>query len=168
MLLEQRIKQNKPFPSENERAAVNILYSANWILEHMRNFLARFGITQQQYNALRILRGKFPESLSTGEIRERMVDRAPDASRIVDRMIAKGLVQKAACTSDKRRIDVTITQAGLDLLETIEQSPDRPSNLVRGLTAEESAQLNALLEKMKKIDNDSDGEVDSENQNPAE
>jgi DNA-binding MarR family transcriptional regulator len=154
MLLEQRIQQTKPFRSEHERAAVNVLYSATWILEHMRDFLAGYDITQQQYNVLRILRGQYPESISTCDIRDRMIDRSSDASRIVDRMIGKGLVQKATSAKDKRRIDVTITSPGLSLLEQIEVAMERPDNLLRGLSSDECLQLNALLDKMKKIDNE--------------
>ncbi|MFM8471994.1 MAG: MarR family winged helix-turn-helix transcriptional regulator, partial [Candidatus Kapaibacterium sp.] len=149
MILEQRIRQGRPFRSEQERAAVNVLYSATWILEHMRAFLADFGVTHQQYNVLRILRGQHPQSISTCDIRERMIDRASDASRIVDRMIAKNLVRKAPSQRDKRRIDVTITEEGLALLEAIESAMERPDSVLRGLTESECAQLNVLLDKMK-------------------
>ena len=149
MLLEQRIQQGKPFRSEHERAAVNVLYSATWILEHMKDFLVAYGISQQQYNVLRILRGQYPESISTCDIRDRMIDRAPDASRIVDRLIAKGFAQKSPSQKDKRRIDVTITSAGLDLLLSIENAFDRPDNVLHELSHEDCVQLNRLLDKMK-------------------
>lgn len=157
MLLEQRIQQSRPFRSEHERAAVNVLYTATWILEHMRDFLAGYGITQQQYNVLRILRGQYPESISTCDIRNRMIDRAPDASRIVDRMIAKNLVQKAPSVKDKRRIDVTITTNGLALLDAISVAMEGPDNLLRRLSTEECKHLNSLLDTMKSIDQEMDG-----------
>lgn len=157
MLLEQRIQQSRPFRSEHERAAVNVLYTATWILEHMRDFLAGYGITQQQYNVLRILRGQYPESISTCDIRNRMIDRAPDASRIVDRMIAKNLVQKAPSVKDKRRIDVTITKNGLALLDAISVAMEGPDNLLRRLSTEECKHLNSLLDTMKSIDQEMDG-----------
>lgn len=157
MLLEQRIQQSRPFRSEQERAAVNVLYTATWILEHMRDFLAGYGITQQQYNVLRILRGQYPESISTCDIRNRMIDRAPDASRIVDRMIAKNLVQKAPSVKDKRRIDVTITTNGLALLDAISVAMEGPDNLLRRLSTEECKHLNSLLDTMKSIDQEMDG-----------
>ncbi len=157
MLLEQRIQQSRPFRSEHERAAVNVLYTATWILEHMRDFLAGYGITQQQYNVLRILRGQYPESISTCDIRDRMIDRAPDASRIVDRMIAKNLVQKTPSVKDKRRIDVTITKNGLALLDAISVAMEGPDNLLRGLSTEDCKHLNTLLDTMKSIDQEMDG-----------
>lgn len=157
MLLEQRIQQSRPFRSEHERAAVNVLYTATWILEHMRDFLAGYGITQQQYNVLRILRGQYPESISTCDIRNRMIDRAPDASRIVDRMIAKNLVQKTPSVKDKRRIDVTITKNGLALLDAISVAMEGPDNLLRRLSTEECKHLNSLLDTMKSIDQEMDG-----------
>jgi DNA-binding MarR family transcriptional regulator len=157
MLLEQRIQQSRPFRSEHERAAVNVLYTATWILEHMRDFLAGYGITQQQYNVLRILRGQYPESISTCDIRNRMIDRAPDASRIVDRMIAKNLVQKTPSVKDKRRIDVTITTNGLALLDAISVAMEGPDNLLRRLSTEDCKNLNTLLDTMKSIDQEMDG-----------
>jgi DNA-binding MarR family transcriptional regulator len=157
MLLEQRIQQSRPFRSEHERAAVNVLYTATWILEHMRDFLAGYGITQQQYNVLRILRGQYPESISTCDIRNRMIDRAPDASRIVDRMIAKNLVQKTPSVKDKRRIDVTITKNGLALLDAISVAMEGPDNLLRRLSTEDCKNLNTLLDTMKSIDQEMDG-----------
>jgi DNA-binding MarR family transcriptional regulator len=157
MLLEQRIQQSRPFRSEHERAAVNVLYTATWILEHMRDFLAGYGITQQQYNVLRILRGQYPESISTCDIRNRMIDRAPDASRIVDRMIAKNLVQKTPSVKDKRRIDVTITKNGLALLDAISVAMEGPDNLLRRLSTEDCRNLNTLLDTMKSIDQEMDG-----------
>lgn len=157
MLLEQRIQQSRPFRSEHERAAVNVLCTATWILEHMRDFLAGYGITQQQYNVLRILRGQYPESISTCDIRNRMIDRAPDASRIVDRMIAKNLVQKTPSVKDKRRIDVTITKNGLALLDAISVAMEGPDNLLRRLSTEDCRNLNTLLDTMKSIDQEMDG-----------
>ena len=92
MQLEDRIRQSKPFRSQGEKLVVNIIYTANWILEQLRGHLEVFDVTQQQYNVLRILRGQHPNAISTSDIRDRMIDRAPDASRIVDRLIVKALV----------------------------------------------------------------------------
>ncbi len=153
MLLEERIKQSKPFRSQAERLVVNIMYSAAWLQEHLREFLADFDITQQQYNVLRILRGQHPQLISTSDIRDRMVDRAPDTSRIVDRLVAKGVVDKSPCSSDKRRVDVCINKKGLDLLANIDLKNSLIDSITKGLNEDDCVELNRLLDRMKDIDN---------------
>lgn len=117
--VEQDLLQQRPFRSEKERLIVTIMRTSSWICEQFEQELAPYGISQQQYNVLRILRGS-DEPLSTCDIRRRMIDRASDTSRIVDRLIAKGLVGKTTSLHDRRRIEVRLTQRGLDLLEQLE------------------------------------------------
>ena len=149
MQLEERIKQNRPFRNQGERLAVNILYTANWLLERFKGHLDIFDITQQQYNVLRILRGQHPNAISTSDIKERMIDKAPDTSRIVDRLITKGLVEKAVCGSDKRRVDVCITKKGMKLLQDIDADEMRIENFTKQLSKKECETLNELLDKLK-------------------
>src|SRR5687767_5160630 len=108
MSIEKDIQQLS-FASPKQKAMVNILYTYGWLLEKIKVFLARSDITHQQFNILRILRGSFPEPLSTLQIRERMLDKMSDTSRIVDRLVAKDLVKKTTCTTDKRLVDIVIT-----------------------------------------------------------
>lgn len=149
MILEERIKQSKPFKSHEERLVVNLLYTATWILEQIRTHLEKYEITQQQYNVMRILRGQYPEVISTSDIRDRMVDRAPDTSRIVDRLVLKGYAEKSTCASDKRRVDVKISKKGLKLLEVIDQDNMRIEHFVSKLSSEEARELNRLLDVLK-------------------
>jgi len=111
MGIDQDIRQSK-FRSVYQKAAVNLLYTYGWMTERTRELFASEDITPQQFNILRILRGSHPQPLSTLQIRERMLDKMSDTSRIVDRLIAKGLVKKGTCKSDRRLVDVMITDKG--------------------------------------------------------
>jgi MarR family 2-MHQ and catechol resistance regulon transcriptional repressor len=149
MAIEETLKQSKPFRNEWERMLVNLVHTGIWIDEHLRARFAEFDITPQQYNVLRILRGSAPNALSTSDIRDRMIDRASDTSRIVDRMIAKELVEKQICSEDKRRVDVVISEKGLQLLSTIESDQQAAYRFAKKLTKKEAEQLNILLDKLK-------------------
>jgi MarR family transcriptional regulator, 2-MHQ and catechol-resistance regulon repressor len=148
MGLEKDIRQDK-FRSERHKALLNILFSYGWIIERIKQFLAKEDITHQQFNILRILRGAAPQPLSTLQIRERMLDKMSDTSRIVDRMVTKGLVKKVVCTKDKRLVDVTITEKGQKLLKRLDLEQDHMEAVMQTLTEEEAAQLSDLLEKLR-------------------
>ena len=115
MGIEKDIQQTN-FRNEFQKMGINIIYTANWLNEKIGQILSTEDITQQQYNILRILRGS-DTPLSTLKIRERMLDKMSDTSRIVDRLIVKGLVEKSACLKDKRLVDITLTKKGFILLE---------------------------------------------------
>lgn len=149
MEFEKKIRQTRPFKNEWERAMVNILFTHAWLNDRMRDYMEQFGITRQQFNVLRILRGQHPKALSTHEIRTRMVDRAPDTSRIVDRMVQKELLVKELCVTDKRLVDVRISNKGLDLLKSIEHHAIKIEDSVKNLSEPEARQLNVLLDKLK-------------------
>lgn len=117
--------------------------------ERSKNFFKDQDITPQQFNILRILRGSHPNPLSTLQIRERMLDKMSDTSRIVDRLIVKGLVRKVTCKSDKRLVDVTITDKGRKLLEELDLRQDEMDAIVGNLTDEEAVTLNNLLDKIR-------------------
>ncbi|MFN4314072.1 MAG: MarR family winged helix-turn-helix transcriptional regulator [Chitinophagaceae bacterium] len=148
MGIEQDIHQAK-FRNEYQKAAINLIYTFNWLTEKSRNFFAAEDITQQQFNILRILRGSHPEPLSTLQIRDRMLDKMSDTSRIVDRLIAKGLVKKAICKSDRRLVDIMITDKGRKLLERIDLRQDEMDNLLGNLSRKEAGLLSELLDKIR-------------------
>jgi MarR family transcriptional regulator, 2-MHQ and catechol-resistance regulon repressor len=100
MGLEKDIQQ-KNFSSQKQKAMINLLLTYGWMIEKIKDFLSKEDITHQQFNILRILRGSLPKPLSTLQIRERMLDKMSDTSRIVDRLVVKGLVKKTICTTDK-------------------------------------------------------------------
>lgn len=149
MKLEDAIQQKKPFSNPRSRMAVNLIYTSNWLLSKQKEFFKRFGITLQQYNVLRILRGKHPDPISTSDIRARMLDKMSDVSRIVDRLVKKDLVERKSCKADKRLVDVLITPKGLSLLEAIDYHWEEMDALVMELDPEEVTLLNDLLDKLR-------------------
>ena len=131
---------------------INLLYSYGWVIEQIKTFVANEDITHQQYNILRILRGSAPKPLSTLQIRERMLDKMSDTSRIVDRLVTKELVKKCTCVSDKRLVDVTISEKGQLLLAKLDANSDHINKVMNNLTEEEAEQLSDLLDKLRKAD----------------
>lgn len=141
--------QQEHFRSERQKAMINILYTNNWLVEHVRTMLKGQDLTNQQFNVLRILRGSAPEPLSTLQIRERMLDKMSDTSRIVDRLVIKGLAKKSPSKDDKRLVDVHITEAGQDKLAQLDQEEKALDKVLLNLTEEEAQQLSDLLDKAR-------------------
>ena len=151
MSLEQDIKQAK-FRNEHHKAGINIIYTYNWVMERQKSLFDAENITPQQFNIFRILRGSAPRPISTLQIRERMLDRMSDTSRIVDRLVLKGLASKKTCASDKRLVDISITDAGLKLLQRLDAKNAEMDAILGALTPEEISTLNKLLDKIRKPD----------------
>lgn len=149
MGLEEDIKQTKGFQSQRQKALVNIIYSEAWLRDKLGTTLKPFGLTNQQYNVLRILRGSNPKPLSTSSIRDRMLDKMSDASRIVDRLFKKGLLERKTCSSDKRLVDVFITKEGMSLLDKIDSVMDDLNSNLNTITEEEAETLNNILDKLR-------------------
>lgn len=147
MGIEKDINQSK-FRNHHQKVTINIIYTAGWILEKIKIILDTEGITSQQYNILRILRGS-PTPLSTLQIRERMLDKMSDSSRIVDRLVKKELVKKKICITDKRLVDVSITKKGLKLLDQLDKMNNQMDGIVSSLSELESKTLNKLLDKIR-------------------
>lgn len=148
MSLEEDINQQK-FRNEYQKAGINIIFTFNWMNEKMRSLFEEHELTSQQFNILRILRGA-GQPLSTLQIRQRMLDKMSDTSRIVDRLIIKGLVKKTICKTDKRLVDVTITDKGKKLLLKLDEHQDEMDKVVGNLSETEAKQLNELLDKIRK------------------
>lgn len=140
--------QQQSFRNEFQKATVNIIFSAGWLNERIKCLLETEDITSQQYNILRILRGnKAP--MSTLQIRERMLDKMSDTSRIVERLQKKGMVEKKVCHTDKRLVDVILSKKGAMLLDKLDRRNSELDDLLKSLTADEARQLNMLLDKMR-------------------
>jgi DNA-binding MarR family transcriptional regulator len=148
MKIEDEIKQPK-FKSPFQKVAINLQFTANWLAANNNDFFKGFGITMQQFNILRILRGQNPNSISAAEIKQRMLDRNSDVSRLLDRLIEKKLATKTQCESDKRATDVMITANGLKLLTKIDLRLDEIDSKFLHLTAKEATQLSDLLDKCR-------------------
>ncbi len=150
MTLEKDINQTR-FRNEHQKATVNIIYTYNWLMERITRILDAAGITSQQYNILRILRGA-GQPLSTSQIRQRMLDKMSDSSRIVDRLVIKGLAKKNECKTDKRLVDIIITPKALKLLEKIDAYNGRVDGIMMNLSDAEAKTLNKLLDKIRDPD----------------
>ena len=151
MGIEKDIQQTN-FRNEFQKMSINIIYTANWLNEKMGQILSTEDITQQQYNILRILRGS-ECPLSTLKIRERMLDKMSDTSRIVDRLIVKDLVEKTACVKDKRLVDITVTKKGLQLLEKLDALNESIDSILNGVSEKEAHTINQILDKLREDSN---------------
>lgn len=149
MKIEEAIKQTKKFKSEHERVAVNLTYTYYWLSGIMTEHLKEFGITTQQYNILRILKGQHPNPASVNLLKERMLDKNSDVSRIIDRMVAKELVDRKTCPDDRRAVNILLTDKGFAVLEQVNSKEGQPDTHLKGLTEEEAATLNDLLDKLR-------------------
>ena len=147
MSIDKDINQAK-FRNEKQKVVINIIYTSNWINEKIKAVLDKGGITLQQFNILRILRGA-GKPISTLQIRQRMLDKMSDTSRIVDRLVVKKLVKKIICPADKRMVDVSISAKGIKLLETIDRSADEMDAIASSLTKADATDINNLLDKMR-------------------
>ncbi|WP_425075542.1 MarR family winged helix-turn-helix transcriptional regulator [Psychroserpens sp. S379A] len=137
---------NSKFENNKVKALLNIIYTANWINSHQNTFFKPFGISPQQFNILRILRGA-GEAIKVQTIKERMLERAPNATRLMDKLCNKQLIERLACPTDRRVVHIQITKKGLDLLEDI--SKEFKEDLLENLTENEAEQLSNLLDKIR-------------------
>lgn len=128
---------------------VNIIFTGNWVQRNISVQLRPFGLSLQQHNVLRILRGQYPNPSTLGMIQERMMDRMSNATRLVDKLLDKELVERCQCVSNRRKVDIIITQKGLELLEQTDIIVDGIEQTYKSLTEEEATQLGHLLDKMR-------------------
>lgn len=147
MSLEEDINQTN-FRNEFQKAAINFIYSYNWMNEKMKLFFDKEDITPQQFNILRILRGA-GKPISTLQIRQRMLDKMSDTSRIVDRLLIKQLVKKDTCPNDKRLVDVSITDKGQKLLEKLDANNEEMDAIFNNFSESDARTFNGLLDKLR-------------------
>lgn len=148
MGIDKDIQQEK-FRNVYQKAAINLIYTLGWVKDKIKPLFDAEEITSQQFNILRILRGSYPQPLSTLQIRERMLEKMSDTSRIVDRLIAKGLVKKITCKNDRRLVDVIITDKGKKLLERLDDRQDDIDGVLGNLSENEAKILSDLLDKIR-------------------
>ena len=137
---------NSKFPDNKVKATLNILYTANWISSHQNAFFKPYGISPQQFNVLRILKGA-KKPLKAQTIKDRMVERSPNTTRLMDKLIAKELIEREHCAKDRRVVHISITKQGLSLLNEI--SKHLKNDLLENLTEEEAKNLSDLLDKIR-------------------
>ena len=147
--IEEEIQQSA-FESPYHRVQVNVIYTAAWINNQTVTALRPFGLSLQQFNILRILRGRGQEPSSVKLLTERMIDKMSNASRLVDKLQEKGLVERRSCPSDRRRVDIVINEEGLELLGRASAAVEagREATYVN-LSPAEADQLSSLLDKLR-------------------
>jgi DNA-binding MarR family transcriptional regulator len=150
MSLEQEIKQTRPFKSISEKTLVNIMFTNNWIHFKHNKYLKPFEISIQQYNVLRILNGQIDQPITINEIIDRMLDKMSNASRLVDKLFAKGYVRREQKAGNRRACDVTITPKGISFLADVTKSINRIEKDMNTLSEAEFEELNRLLDKIRK------------------
>lgn len=148
MKLEEAIQQ-KTFKSPHQKLAINLLYTNNWLNYHYSGFLKEFDLTTQQFNVLRILRGQQPNYCTLKTIKERMLDRMSDASRIVDKLVTKGFVIRKECPNDRRSVNLLISASGLKLLEQLDFVDEATKDIFKSLSTQEVEDMNLLLDKLR-------------------
>ena len=148
MRIDEEIKSTK-FEDNYHKAVINISYTYGWLNNIMRCQFEKHQLTTQQFNVLRILRGQYPSPATVNLIKERMIDKMSDASRIVDRLVQKGLVSRCTNKSDRRAVDIRITDLGLDILIKMDVEFKTRDILKNNLSDEEAAQLSVLLDKLR-------------------
>lgn len=150
MRIEEALKTTR-FRSEPHKAILNLLYSAYWFNDNFNQMLKPFGITQEQFNVLRILRGSFPNALCVRDIASRMIEKSSNVPRILDRLARKEYIIRQQSSDDKRETNIVITPQALDLLKKMDVIVTESENNLINLTDEEAFTLNELLEKIRDI-----------------
>lgn len=136
------------FVSPQTKALVNVRYTSNWLASIQNKSMSKYGLTMPQFNILRILRGAKKE-LSVNAIKERMVERSPNSTRLMDKLLEKGLIERIRCQEDRRIVYVKISKDGLQVLSQIDEALPSQSLLPSHLSDDESELLSNLLDKMR-------------------
>ncbi|MDP2721245.1 MAG: MarR family transcriptional regulator [Bacteroidales bacterium] len=147
MKIEDEIKGR--FRNEFHKAIINLTYTTNQLSHGFLQVVKKHGLSIQQYNILRVLRGFKSQPSSIGFLKERMLDQSSDVSRLVDRLVLRNLVQRTESATDRRLKDVVITQDGLDLLAKMDHCESQQDELLKTITEDEARQLNTLLDKIR-------------------
>jgi DNA-binding MarR family transcriptional regulator len=146
--IEDEIRQAR-FRNDHQKAIINLMYTAAWLGARQEDFFKPFGITPSQFNILRILRGQGGKSLTGAEIKERMLERNSDISRLLDRMVRKNFIIRSRCPNDKRATNISITKTGLSVLKEIDLAIDQNEKNFFKLNQGEARQLSQLLDKAR-------------------
>jgi DNA-binding MarR family transcriptional regulator len=148
MHIDEEIVTSK-FEDNYHKVVVNITYTYGWLNNLLRSEFEKYNLTHQQFNILRILRGQYPKPATVNLLKERMIDKMSDASRIVDRLVQKGLVSRCTNTKDRRAVDIRISDAGMDILSKMDVEFITRDFLKNNLSEEEAGTLSDLLDKLR-------------------
>jgi DNA-binding MarR family transcriptional regulator len=150
MKLEEELKTNK-FKNQVHKATLNLLFTSYWLRTKMSNYLKIFGVTSEQFNVMRILKGKHPEKMCVKDIGSRMIEKNSNVPRILDRLVRKNIVVRQQSSTDKRETECQLTEEGLELLSKINTYLDLREETVMNLDEETAEQLNNILEKIREV-----------------
>jgi DNA-binding MarR family transcriptional regulator len=148
MSLEDDIKQEK-FISDYQKATINILYTGSWLHNINAAYLKKFGVTPEQFNVLRILRGSHPKAMMLSEVTQRMIDKSSNCTRLVEKLRQKNFVNREICENNRRQVDISITDKGLQLLKKIDADTPEITKVVEKLSKIEAKELNRILDKLR-------------------
>ncbi len=151
MTIEEEIKQ-KAFTNEYHKLVVNLMFTANWMRSNEHRLLKPFGISGQQYNVLRILRGQHPRPASLILVRERMLDKESNASRLVDKLCQAGLTHRVQCPNDRRQVEISLTVKGDELLKKIKPEIDKLHGNISHIGEEHAKTCNELLDELREVE----------------
>lgn len=141
--------QQKSFKSPHQKLAINLFYTTNWLSHHYDAFFKGKDLSTQQFNVLRILRGQYPNPCTLKLVKERMLDRMSDASRIIDKLVLKDLVIRNQCPGDRRSVNLVISDKGLELLKELDFIDDATKDIFKNLSTENVELLNGLLDTLR-------------------
>jgi DNA-binding MarR family transcriptional regulator len=146
--IEEEIQQTK-FKSIKQKVLLNIIYTSNWLRVGQVRLFKQYGISSEQFNVLRILRGQKGNPIGVNKIQERMLDKNSNASRLIDKLLEKKFVDRVGCKNDRRQVEIFITKEGLDLLTSLDEIVELQERNSINLSGEESEKLNELLNKLR-------------------
>lgn len=149
MKIEEAIKQRR-FTDNYQKAIINLLYTGNWVRDEQILLLKQYDILPQHFNVLRIIKGRHPEPISPGEIKEVLIDKSNDLTRLLDKLERKGLIKRRLCPANRRKMDVTLSLKGIKLTEDTTKSIEPFAKGLKGrITDKEAEMLSKLLDKMR-------------------
>lgn len=149
MLVEEQLRSESKL-NPNTKCILNIMYTGNWVNEKSSIYFKQFDLTSQQFNILRILRGQNGRAINLQDIQERMISKMSNTTRLIEKLRLKGLVERIQCESNRRKIEITITEKGMQLLSMIDSSiKQHETETTKNLTECEAVQLNKLLNKLR-------------------
>lgn len=148
MRIEDEIKQSK-FSNEHQKMSINIIFTANRLNALVSKSMKKYEVSPEQFNILRILRGQYPNPATVNLLIERMLNKMSNASRLVEKLRKKGLVERKTCKEDRRACDVIITKKGLNLLSELDKEEKKWNSSISAISEKEAKELNYLLDKLR-------------------
>jgi DNA-binding MarR family transcriptional regulator len=148
MSIEEAIRQQK-FENEHQKVLVNVLFTGSWLYSLNATRLKKHGITPEQYNVLRILRGSHPKSMMLAEVTARMIDKSSNCTRLVEKLRQKGLLRRDICENNRRQVDITISEKGLSVLKKVDAGSENWLENLKNINKAEARELNRILDKLR-------------------